>query len=194
MTGVKRIFAILLYCLLLLTACDNPFHPKLRHLNNPQNQNRTPTELLQNLELAYRQKNIDLYKELLSPDFRFELISAEVNQIGIDFNNDGIKDSFWGYEQEVEFTDNLFNRGSTDGLYPPPDQIHLRLSIPPQELWEDDPTLGHETWVVIPCTFELSLLFNTISSSLSASGTARFYLKPQNNRWYIAIWRDESNL
>jgi hypothetical protein len=29
---------------------------------------------------------------------------------------------------------------------------------------------------------------------LTSNGVARFYLKPIDNRWYIAIWRDESNI
>lgn len=185
---------VLLLPILLMMGCDNPFRPKLRYQDDTTIYNRNPSELLQNLELAYRQKNINIYKELLSPDFRFELISSEVDIIGIDLNNDGIKDSWWGYDKELELTNNLFNLGSSDGLYPPPDFINLNLRIPPQELWETDPQVGHENWIVISCPFELQLQYSSISSSLTANGNARFYLKPINNRWYIAIWRDESNL
>ncbi len=185
---------VLLLAILTLAGCSNPFRPKLRHEDNTGVSNKTPLDVLNNLELAYTQKNLELYKSVLAEDFRFELISSEVDLIGIDVNNDGIKDSWWGLEQELEFTDNLFNYGSSDGVYPPPDQIVLRLSVPPQELWELDPEIGHENWVVIPCGFDLQLQFNTISSSLTASGIARFYLRPQNNRWQIVIWRDESNL
>ncbi len=177
-----------------LISCVNPFHPKLKDDPRVVVLNRTPIEVLENLEMAYRQKNIYLYKQLLSPDFRFELISSEVNQIALDLNNDGIPDSWWGYDQEIEFTDNLFNYGSSDGVYPPPDQIQLRLQIPSQEFWEKDPQVGHESWVVIPCPFSLQLQYNAISSSLTASGIARFYLRPDNNVWHIVIWRDESNL
>lgn len=185
---------MLLLAILTLAGCSNPFRPKLRHEDNTGVSNKTPLDVLNNLELAYTQKNLELYKSVLAEDFRFELISSEVDLIGIDVNNDGIKDSWWGLEQELEFTNNLFNYGSSDGVYPPPDQIVLRLSVPPQELWELDPEIGHENWVVIPCGFDLQLQFNTISSSLTASGIARFYLRPQNNRWQIVIWRDESNL
>ncbi len=184
----------LLAALFILSSCSNPFRPKLRHKEDSVVDNSTPSKVLENLELAYRQKNLELYKTLLAPDFRFELISTEIDLIGIDVNNDGIKDSWWELEQELEYTTNLFSVGSSDGTYPPPDQIDLRLHIPPQELWETDPQVGHETWVVIPCGFDLQLQFNTISSSLTASGIARFYLRPERNRWYIVVWRDESNL
>ncbi|MDD2332080.1 MAG: hypothetical protein PHI68_05455 [Candidatus Cloacimonetes bacterium] len=184
---------ILLWMLLLLVwGCTNPFHPKMRNL--PSYSNRTPGEVLNNLVLAYKQKNIELYKTLLAEDFRFELISSEVSQIGTDMNGDGINDDWWGYDQEVEYTTNLFQYGSSDGIYPPPDEIDLKLSIPGAEYWEIDPQQGNEDWVVIPCSFTLTLTYNQLGSSLTATGTARFYLKPVGDRWYIAVWRDESNL
>jgi hypothetical protein len=172
MISQLKIFLILLCFSLLMTSCNNPFHPKLRNNGHKPSNNDTPQAVLQALEQAYKQKNI----------------------IGIDWNNDGLKDSWWGYEQEVEYHTNLFLEGSTDGSYPPPDQINLRLQIPPQQQWESDPQVGHETWVVIPCLFDLQLIYSASSSTLTSNGVARFYLKPIDNRWYIAIWRDESNI
>lgn len=180
--------------LLFTTACQNPFCPPMVDNSRDTVLNRTPREVLQNLEQAYRERNINIFKILLSNDFRFELISSEVSQIGVDVNDDGIRDSWWGYEEEVQFTNNLFNHGSTDGIYPPPDQLQLRLQIPPEENWELDPEIGHEDWIVIPCYFDLTLFYLQSNSSIVANGVARFYLRPENNRWYIAIWRDESNL
>lgn len=194
MISQLRTIALILGLGLILTSCTNPFHPKLRNSTHNTIINDSPQAVLQTLEQAYTQKNINLFKSCLASDFRFELLSAEINLIGIDWNNDGFKDSWWGYEQEVEYHTNLFLEGSTDGAYPPPDQISLRLQIPPQEQWESDNEVGHETWVVIPCLFDLQLLYSESSSSLSSSGVARFYLKPIDNRWYIAIWRDESNI
>lgn len=185
---------MLLIAALALSSCQNPFHPPLVDNSQPTVQNRTPLEVLQNLELAYAERNINIYKTLLARDFRFELLAAEVSQIGIDVNGDGIRDSWWGYDEEVQYTSNLFTDGSTDGNYPSPDDIQLRLQIPPEENWETDPEVGHENWVVIPCLFDLKLMYLSTNSMITASGVARFYLKPANNRWYIAIWRDESNL
>jgi hypothetical protein len=176
-----------------LTSCVNPFNPRLNHNSNPGEINTTPEAVLQTLEQSYRQRNLEMFESCLAPDFRFELLSAEVNIIGIDWNEDGIRDSWWGYDQEVEYHRNLFHDGSSDGAYPPPDLIYLRLQIPPQDQWEADPEVGHESWVVIPCLFDLQLTY-TNGSSLSSNGVARFFLKPINNRWYIAVWRDESNI
>ncbi len=190
----KFLSLMLLIAALALSSCQNPFHPPLVDNSQPTVQNRTPLEVLQNLELAYAERNINIYKTLLARDFRFELLAAEVSQIGIDVNGDGIRDSWWGYDEEVQYTSNLFTDGSTDGNYPSPDDIQLRLQIPPEENWETDPEVGHENWVVIPCLFDLKLMYLSTNSMITASGVARFYLKPANNRWYIAIWRDESNL
>ncbi|NLW19734.1 MAG: hypothetical protein GXY81_08620 [Candidatus Cloacimonetes bacterium] len=191
---IRSKILVLLGLALFLASCWNPFRPPL--IDRPGNGLRvgTPIEVLQSLEMAYRERNINIYKGLLAPDFRFELIASEVGQIGMDVNGDGIRDSWWGFDQEVQFTENLFQSGSTDGSTPSPDDLFLRLQIPPEDSWEKDPELGHEDWVVIPCSFDLKLTYYGSNSMLTASGIARFYLKPENNRWYIAIWRDESNL
>ena len=190
----RLLFLPLLALILLLSSCWNPFRPPLIDISDGSLRCGTPLDVLQSLELAYKERNINIYKELLAPDFRFELISSEVGQIGIDVNGDGIRDSWWAYDQEVLYTGNLFTSGSTDGSTPAPDELTLRLQIPPEANWEKDPELGHEDWVVIPTPFDLKLSFYASNSMLTASGVARFYLKPANNRWYIAIWRDESNL
>ncbi len=190
----KALWLPLLALTIFLGSCWNPFHPSLIDNSDSSLRYATPRDVLQNLELAYKERNINIYKELLAPDFRFELISSEVGQIGIDVNGDGIRDSWWAYDQEVLFTENLFSSGSTDGSTPAPDDLYLRLQIPPEVNWEEDPELGHEDWVAIPCPFDLKLSYYASNSQITASGVARFYLKPANNRWYIAIWRDESNL
>jgi len=163
-----------------------------QHTNNQIN--TTPVALLQTLEQSYRLKNITLFKSCLASDFRFELLQAEVSLIGIDVNGDGFKDDWWGYEQEVEYHTNMFQEGSSDGLIPPPDQINLRLQIPPSDQWESDPEVGHEAWLIIPCLFDLQLVYTSSNSSITSNGVARFYLKPIQGRWFIAVWRDESNI
>lgn len=184
----------LLFAAMFLVSCQNPFRPPLKDISTPDIQNRSPEEVLNNLAKSYKEKNINLFKTLLHSNFRFELMTSEVNQIGLDLDGDGFKDTWWGYEQEVEFTNNMFNFGSSDGTYPVADVIDLRLQVPPQQSWEIDPTVGREDWVVIPCYFDLTLTYNSFSTSYIASGRAWFYLRPEGNRWYIAIWRDESNL
>lgn len=188
-----RIANILLLSILLFSsACYNPFNPKIVDVSSYEVHNRSPIELLQNLEKAYSEKKINLFKQLLHKDFRFELLQSEYSQIGIDMDGDNIPDSWWGYEEEIEFTRNMFERGSSDGLYPPPDRIELRLRIPPTDAWQEDETEGHEDWVIIPSEFNLILRYNNLSSQFVANGTAIFYVVPTQNSWKIIIWRDES--
>lgn len=178
---------------LLLVGCENPFNPSSENDNKPTDfePNTTVPQLLRNLEDAYRQKDLDLYKYCLADDFRFQLISAEVSEIGIDFNNDGLTDDYWGFQQEIEYHKNLFETGSSDGQYPPPDQIDLRFGGEP--MIDDDLEIGHEGWKIVSTYFTLNLTFYS-STNISALGYARFYLKPVNEEWKIAIWRDESNI
>ncbi|HRY84676.1 MAG TPA: hypothetical protein P5533_08595 [Candidatus Cloacimonadota bacterium] len=193
-TGNRFPAVCLLVSLLLLVSCRNPFRPSLTYNEDDGLLNSSPQKVLENLQRAYQDKDIELYKKLLAPDFRFELLAAEVSAIGIDLNEDGIPDSWWGFDQEIDLTENLFYNGSSDGQYPPPDQIMLRLQIPPENAWDIDPEVGHEDWIVIPCSFDLTLTYLSSSTTITASGVARYYLYKAQNRWYIAIWRDESNL
>ncbi len=190
-----KILKLLPLCLILLAlGCQNPFRPKLIDISTSAIYNRSPEELLRNLEKSYREKNINIFRSLLHEDYRFELLSSEFNQIGIDMDGDGIRDTWWDYEQELEMTRNMFERGSSDGSMPVADVIELRLQIPPQELWEVDPATGRENWIVIPCYFDLILTYTSSNSSYVANGIARFYLVEESGAWKIIIWRDESNL
>ncbi len=188
-----KFYVIILFAI-LVSSCTNPFRPALRDSSSAGVNNREPLELLMNLEKAYQEKNINLFKELLHPQYRFELLQSEYSTIGIDMDGDGIRDSWWGYDEEIELHKNMFKSGSSDGSYPAPDKIDLRLQVPLEELWEKDPAEGREYWVIVPCYFSLSLVFYSSNSSYAANGVARFYLCEENGRWYIRIWRDESLL
>lgn len=178
-----------------LTGCRNPFNPETV---NPQDKdltrgNTSPRNVLRNLETAYNTQDIDLFVSCLSDSFRFELLSVEKDEIGIDMDGDGIKDSWWDYTQEVEYHRNLFGSGSSDGTVPAPDNIFLNLQIPNEEFWQQDNQSGREDWIIIPVYFNLTLTLYG-NSNITADGYARFHLKPEGNEWRIIIWRDESNI
>lgn len=183
---------IIIVFTLFLISCENPFNPSSNN-NKPTTTyepNTTPEQLLKNLSNAYQQKDIKLYEYCLAEDFKFQLIASEVNDIGIDLDNDGIPDSEWFFQQEIEYHKNLFQDGSSDGQYPPPDQINLRftgLQI------EDDTEEGHEGWLILATYFNLDLIFDQ-GTNMSALGYARYFIKPIDGEWKIAIWRDESNV
>ena len=175
----------LIACLFFLSSCINPFNPNIKSGENEKNEwfsPVTPDNVLKNLMLAYNQKSIDLYKDSLDIDFRFYVLSQQAPEIGQDW---------WGYEQEIEYHTNLFSKGSTDGRYLSPNNISLHLEIPPAEMWQLDNQMGHENWIIIACHFYLQLNYLS-GNNITASGYARFHLRPMNDRWYIAIWIDES--
>jgi len=179
---------ILLSISLFILSCENPFNPVLNHNNTEQPayvyKPDSPDNVLRNLIAAYNQKDLNIYKSCLSSSFRFQVASEDVPAIGQDW---------WGYEQEVDYHKNLFSKGSSDGIFPVPDNIMLNLEIPPQSAWQEDLQTGHENWVIISCPFYLHLYYNN-STDFTASGFARFYLKMEDGKWVIAIWVDESNI
>ncbi len=189
------VISILATILFLIQGCQNPFNPPV--IKNQQSYqpraNTTPRDVLLNLEAAYNQQNIDLYINCLSREFRFELLASESEELGIDMDGDGIKDSWWNYDKEVEYHQNLFQNGSSDGKIPPPDNVFLNLQIPPENSWQKDMQDGREDWIIIPAYFNLMITVYG-GSNISADGNARFYLKPEANEWKIVIWRDESNI
>ncbi len=194
-TGKKWMFWLIILLMIFLVGCKNPFNPDISKKNKEpiRRDNITPRNVLDNLETSYNTQDLDLFIDCLSESFRFELLSVETDEIGVDMDGDGIKDSWWDYSQEVEYHRNLFGRGSSDGSIPAPDNIFLNLIIPQEEFWQSDNQAGREDWVIIPVYFNLVLtLFGT--SNITADGYARFYLRPEGDKWEIIIWRDESNI
>ena len=189
------IWTSLISVFLLTGGCENPFNPDTITGSEDYiiRSNSTPRNVLENLETAYNQQNLDLFISCLSQSFRFELLSSETDLAGVDMDGDGIKDSWWDYDKEVEYHRNLFKHGSSQGDIPSPNNIYLNLQIPIEDVWHTDSQEGREDWIVIPVYFNLSLtLFS--STTISADGYARFYLRPEGDEWRIIIWRDESNI
>ena len=181
--------------LVLIAGCVNIFNPPTFKTSKSTitRSNSSPRQVLENLETAYNQQDIELFKSCLSESFRFILLSSETESIGVDMDGDGVKDSWWDYHKEVEYHRNLFTNGSSDGSFPPPDNIYLNLQIPQEQFWLTDNQEGREDWLIIPVYFQLNVTIFT-SSNISANGYARFYLRPEGEEWRIVIWRDESNI
>ena len=184
--NLVKIIAIL-FCVMMLISCENPFNPKVetgKSGNSLALPNTSPDNVLRNLVTAYNYKSLDIYKNTLDKDFLFYVVSTDVPEIGT---------NFWGYEQEIEFHRNLFTTGSSRGDYVPPNNIFLNLVIPQPENWMMNTQVGKEDWVIIACSFHLTLNYS-IRPDITATGFARYYLKPVGNEWFIALWQDESNI
>jgi hypothetical protein len=198
MNMFSRIIVLLGVMGLLLVGCnENPFNPEtVSNISTNTNYDfSTPTKTIENLVSAYEQLNTDLFKSCLAEDFRFELIESDAADIGIDMDGDGIKDSWWGYQQEVRYHENLFENGSSDSSYPPPDQIILE--IPTNDLvWNTDDSLENSGYIYTDVHFNLTLQYSANGQTISSNGFVRFYLvnkSPTDTpRWSIIIWRDNS--
>lgn len=179
--------SITIFIIISISGCSNPFNPSLKEHNDYRDSiysPDSPENVLRNLMLAYNQKDIDLYKSCLDKEFRFHVVSQQAPEIGQDW---------WGYEQEIEFHNNLFSKGSSDGRHSAPNNIFLNLEIPPASLWQKDNQVGHENWIIISCPFYLQLSYSG-RTDIVANGFAKFHLKPSQGKWHIAIWVDESNI
>ena len=184
--NLVRITIVLLF-LFVLCSCKNPFNPPIES-SKPGNSlalpNTSPENVLRNLVTAYNYKSLEIYKATLDKDFLFYVVTQDAPEIGT---------NFWGYEQEIEFHRNLFSAGSSRGDYIPPNNIFLNLVIPQPENWSMNSQIGKEDWVIISCSFHLTLNYS-IRPDITANGFARYYLKPVGNEWFIALWQDESNI
>lgn len=190
LTKLTLAFCLLLFC------CNNVFNPEAvsGKPTSPYLTFDSPGNVLKNLEFAYRYKDLELYKKCLwdSNKFRFELIASEGSDIGVDMDGDGIKDNWWGRTQEIEYHRKMF--GLANSAYPPPDNIVLTLSIPPEENWKPDNQEGHEGWIIISVYFyDLELQFIDQFNNIRSRGRADFHMIEENGKWSIALWRDLSN-
>ena len=65
--------------------------------------------------------------------------------------------------------------------------------IPQPEYWLKNDQMGKEDWIIIACSFNLTLNFS-IRPDITATGFARYYLRPIGDEWRIVLWQDESNI
>ncbi len=185
---------ILVLSILFTVGCQNPFNPDMRKQMETVQPSiaDSPEKVLTNLQLAYNTQDIDLYKQCLSESFTFVLVASESTELGLDMDGDGIRDDWWGYDEEVLYHENLFVYGSSDGRTPPPYNISLSLQVPPDSLWNYTQTEDDGYYLIVPCYFDLRLSFET--SEIIANGYARFFLTEEDEVWKIIRWQDESNI
>jgi len=193
---MKKIFAgnndfiktrILIVSLLItvaaLSACWNPFTPETQPSPGIQYHNPVDSayKVLENLEYAYRNREIVHYLDCFRDDFEFHLQEVD----WFDYNDDGIIDTYWGLDQEEAFHILMFNNVSS---------IDLSLSGTQESPWTGDPT--GESYK-LPRTFDLKVYTDEAhSNGFRAAGSALFICRPDTNtgEWYIWQWWDESDI
>ncbi len=91
--------------------------------------------------------------------------------------------------EELNFAENLFERGSTDGLQKPATSIVLVIDTTSST---PDPRLGHEGWMRY--IVQTSLRITTADGQIVVNSPAWLYLRPDpDGTWCLAEWQDESS-
>ncbi len=169
--NIIRIILTLIFILLTVLSCTNPFAPKFD--DNPDSGKPPLSDLttiegvFQNMQYSYTFKDTMIYGQLLSPDFIFTY--RDYDQ-GIDVS--------WGRDEEMFATYGLFN--STQRL----DLIWNNIVLSSID----------STDASIVRSFNLNVTFNP-TDVIRVDGRVNLFLKRnlETRKWSITRWIDESN-
>ena len=127
-------------------------------------------KVLANYEYAYNNKDVDLLAATLDTEFLHHLLEEN----WADYDEDGVIDSSWGYELEMEF------EGALLDAY---DNIEFYLTGEEQYTWPDDPS-GES--IAFPRDFELKAYNTDPLTGLRETGQFTLVCKPgTNNIWHL---------
>ncbi len=108
---MKTILSMVLFSLLLTTACENPFAPGLTTRQAGSNliltEQKSAEEVLTNFSYAYNFKDSLVYADLLDSSFLF---------ISKNFATDPVTDLTWGRDVDIKTTVGLFHHFQTINL------------------------------------------------------------------------------
>lgn len=156
----------------LVAACFNPFAPELdtnSDLSNVITDQATPEETLQNFRYAYTFKDSLLYSDLLEDGFVFEFFDPNQGPSGSNVT--------WGRDVDLRTTGRIF-RGF--------DVIDLKWL---NTLFAENQN-GLERRFV---RFDLSLVNSDGSFLLTGTAIFTFSQDPEDLKWRILRWKDESD-
>ncbi len=181
MCGKIRVFFILLLTVFFLsiTACLQEPTSIQQDISPPD----SAWKIIENLQFAYVTKNPDLFTNCLHEEFQFLLLPQDWD----DYNGDGIIDSLWGRDIEIQFTENMFNN-------PQAEIIELYFEGNSETVWYGDST---GVTLQLPRSFDLNIYYWTgeEQSGYRAAGEAVFLCKPDGTGEYkIWRWLDQSEV
>ncbi len=158
---------VLVFVLITLSSCVNPFAPSLDRSPNQGggliSDLKTVDGVFQNFQYAYTFKDTTIYGQLLSNDFTF---------IYHDYD-EGV-DKSWGRDEEMKVTYGLF-------------QNTQRLDL----IWNDIILITGDSTSIIR-SFNLTITFNPTDIEY-VDGKVNLGLVKENGKWKIRRWIDESN-
>ena len=149
--------------------------------------------LLFNLELAYNQRNINRYDEMLDTDFIYFFGATDISE-------GNVEQSQWGRDSEVASTGNLLE-GRAGREVPPADRISLDVRYPEgEDVWTEvtpgDPEkYPGETWYEKTVDYNLTVVISEIDLTLTNSNPrqASFVVRWDEGReeYQVIQWRDD---
>ncbi|UCE27362.1 MAG: hypothetical protein JSW52_01010 [Candidatus Coatesbacteria bacterium] len=139
----------------------------------------SPAGVIELIQDAYTERNIDLYKECLSPDFTFYF---DQNDVGDDVEGYVIPVS-WNYDDEVEAVNNMF------------DEAHsIDITLTNENISDPEPD---DTVFNVPSVQISLLVMVDATNGFLATGFVEFdfesYLDPKDQTeklWRVKNWRD----
>src|SRR5262245_51608968 len=196
---------------LVLAGCFNPFSPRMAPVlgvSKPAPVPNNPTNLLRLFEWCYNNQAAAEYREIFSDDYRFYL--SPTDSSGADWRGRP-----WTREDELISTTQLFVGGSA--TEPPASSIHLSLDRnfypspdPEFRTWPDGTHRDFDgIWHQNIRTTVTLRITTEDGGSTEIQGHANFYVvrgdsaaipqelynkgfRPDENRWYIRRWDDET--
>jgi hypothetical protein len=169
----KIVVTGMLFLIIILTGCINPFAPKLTDSLDSSDliitDQLTPDEVLQNFKVAYTFRDSLLYSDLLDTAFIFVYFDP----------NEGTSGRFvsWGRETDLQTTGSLFR--------------HFQIV----DLVWNTTLYGWQSEDVGEMSKSFTLTLVSEDSDYTLTGKAVFsFQRCLDNRWRITRWKDESDV
>jgi hypothetical protein len=197
---IRRIACAWLVALLLLSVsgCFNPFNPRIAPTTGiyvPPPTPNSPQNVIRLFEWVWKNRDITVYKEILTDDFRF--IFALGDSAGNLFRDEPVT-----REMELNIARNLFVGG---GSAAPATSITLTLDPTLRALPDSRPGKNPRWHNEIVTSVDLSIKTED-GAEYRILGNARFFVVrgdsalipgelgfgPDSTRWYIDQWHDET--
>ena len=141
-----------------------------------------PVNVLKNVVIAYNQKNIDLYKKALSPDFVFYFDARDVGQSPP--GSKYIIPESWSYTEDWQTTSNMFQKAYS-----------INLSITTTKVGEPDP--GENTYQADNVPISLLVMVDELNGYIADKGYCNYefesYTAGDKKLWRLKKWWDRTS-
>jgi hypothetical protein len=175
--GISWAAARLLAAVLSVSGCTNPFAPRLddgRLTGDLITEQATPEEVLTNFRYAYTFKDSLLYAGLLDSAFVFQYFDPDQGPSGL----------FISWTREVDLV-------TTGRLLRSFDIINLEWL---NTVYSQRDTVGNDVIESLGKSFHLDLASADFSFNVSGYAQFTFRFNPQDRKWRILQWVDQSDL